>query len=175
MKTLFRDQSTLIWLVLALSCTSAMAFAYYMQYVAGLEPCNLCMLQRMSMIATGIFAWLGLFDSLLSQSRWQQWRQITLGVFASIAASSGLVLAARHVWLQHLPAERVPACGPPFDYLVEQFPMVQVVQDIFMGSGDCAKVDWQLFGLSMPEHLLWVFSALVAVSVWQTIRSARRS
>lgn len=151
---MLQQHRRLFWGFIALICAVSMGYALYAEYVLGLEPCNLCMLQRGSMIALGTLAFT---TFLLNPPRLGQ---IILGCLADLAALSGVILAGRHVWLQHLPEDKVPACGPPFDYLVAEFPIAQVIQEIFSGSGSCAEVKWQFLGFSMPELLLALFSFL---------------
>jgi len=145
----------MIWAFITLSCIFGMAYALYSQYIGGLEPCNLCMLQRGSMTLLGGISLI----ALLHAPRSKPIHCIYI-LLADLAALSGAILAARHVWLQHLPKDQVPACGPNFDYLVGNFPIMEVIQEIFQGSGQCAEISWQLFGFSMPEVLLVVFIGL---------------
>jgi disulfide bond formation protein DsbB len=74
------------------------------------------------------------------------------------------------VWLQHLPAHEVPACGPGLEYWMDTFPFQEVVQKVLRGSGECAKVDWVMFGLSLPEWTLMMFVGLTSVVIWQLVR-----
>lgn len=147
------------------ACTAAMAFAYYLQYVQELEPCSMCMLQRFAMISLGICF---LIPLLLNPGK------IGQRVFASFAllfAITGEVLAGRHVWLQHLPEDKVPACGPNWDYMVDVLPMAEIVATIMKGAGECAEISWQLLGLSIPEQLLIGFTLLIVLVVIILIQS----
>ena len=89
-----------------------------------------------------------------------------------LAASGGIAVAGRHVWLQHLPADEVPSCGPGLDYWMDTFPLQEVIQKVFRGSGECAKVDWVFLGLSLPEWTLALFIGLASVAVWQLVRKS---
>lgn len=163
-----KGPSRLVWLAIALFCAAGMGYAIYAEKVLGLMPCNLCMLQRGSMSALGIVSFIAFLHG--SKTKIFQYFYIAL---ANLSALSGLILAGRHVWLQHLPADKVPACGPPFDYLVSNFAFLEVVQEIFSGSGDCAEIKWQFLGFSMPECLLAVFFALfvgVQIQLIKTIK-----
>lgn len=148
-----------------LACTFAMAFAYYLQYVHQLEPCSMCMLQRFAMVALGmcfLIPWLT-NPGLLGQK-----------IFAGLAlvfAVIGEVLAGRHVWLQHLPEDKVPACGPNWDYMVDVLPFTEIVATIMKGAGECAEISWQWLGLSIPEQLLIGFSLLIILVVVILIQS----
>lgn len=150
-----KQKTRTIWGLIAAVCALAMAYALYTEHLGGLEPCNLCMLQRGSMITLGVIALLAFLHNPAKTG------QIVYAILADLAALSGVILAGRHVWLQHLPEDKVPACGPPFDYLVSQFPITEVIQEIFSGSGDCAKVQWEFIGFSMPEILLGLFGVLL--------------
>ncbi len=91
-------------------------------------------------------------------------------VLIGVSALAGAAIATRHVWLQNLPPELVPACGPGLDYLVEVLPPIDVLREVFTGSGECAKVDWTLFGLAMPVWTLLAFSGFGSVGVWNNWR-----
>lgn len=138
--TLYR----LLSLLGALICAGAMGFALYLQHVQGLEPCSMCVFQRVAMIAAGVFFLLG---AVLGPSGLG--RMICTGL-AGVSALAGLGIAARHVWLQSLPADQVPACGPALNYLMEVMPLWEVVQSILRGDGNCAVIDWSFLGLSLP-------------------------
>ncbi len=156
------SKTRILWFMIAAVCGLSMAYALYTEHVQGLTPCNLCMLQRGSISVLGIIA----FVSFLHNPSNTIMKKI-YSLLASLAALSGVILAGRHVWLQHLPEDKIPACGPPFDYLVSQFPITEVIQEIFTGSGDCAEIQWQFLGFSMPEVLLGVFTALFAACLYQ--------
>ena len=87
-----------------------------------------------------------------------------------MAALVGGAIAARHVWLQHLPADKVPDCGPGLDYMLDAFPISKALRLEFTGSGECAKVDWQFLGLSMPEWTLAWFAIFALGSIWYGYR-----
>jgi len=131
----------------AAACAGMMAFALYAQHGLGLEPCPLCVLQRMAVIATGVlFLVAALHDPERTGAR-------IYGVLIALPAAAGVVVAARHVWLQGLPPDQVPECGPGLDYMLDVFPLLEAIDMIFSGSGECAEVSWRMLGLSMPT---WV-------------------
>lgn len=151
-------------LLIALCAAVAMAAALYLQHVDGLTPCPLCIFQRVAVIAVGVVAFLA---ALHGPAGWL--RRVYAGLTA-LAASAGVIVAGRHVWLQHLPPDQVPSCGPGLDYWMDALPMQEVVRQVFRGSGECAKVDWTLLGLSLPEWTLMMFAGLLAVAIWQLLR-----
>jgi disulfide bond formation protein DsbB len=79
-------------------------------------------------------------------------------------------VAARHVWLQHLPEDQVPACGPSLDYMLENLPFEDTLSIVFAGDGNCANVSWSLLSFSIPEQTLAVFCAAILICLWQTVR-----
>jgi disulfide bond formation protein DsbB len=98
-------------------------------------------------------------------------------VLALLAAAAGIAVAGRHVWLQHLPADQVPMCGPGLNFLMEAFPLSSVIRTVLTGSGECAKVDWTFLGLSMPEwSLAWflLFAAWIVLKMLLPGKGARR-
>lgn len=154
----------LVNLLLALAAVVAMIFALFLQHGQGLEPCPLCVFQRVAVIAVGIAAFAAwLHGPGLSGRR-------VYAVLAALAAAVGVVVAGRHVWLQHLPADQVPSCGPGLDYWMAALPLQDVIEQVFRGSGECAKVDWTWLGVSLPGWTLVLFCGLLLVSLWQLLR-----
>ena len=132
-----------------------MGFALYEQHVVGLEPCPLCVLQRMAMIALGaVFAVAALHAPAGIGAR-------VYGLLGTLAALAGMTVSGWHVHLQNLPPDQVPSCGPGFDWIIEMNGWFGGLAVIFQGSGECAKVDWTFLGLSMPA---WVFIWFVALA-----------
>lgn len=149
-----------------LLCAGLMAYALYAEYKLFLMPCPLCVFQRMAVIALGI---LFLAATVHNPKAWG--RQIYAALL-TLAAAAGISVAGRHVWLQNMPADQVPTCGPGFDYIIDSFPFSEALKMIFTGSGECADVDWLFLGLSMPGWLLIVFIGLGTVALWNNLRSA---
>ncbi|WP_352309779.1 disulfide bond formation protein B [Psychrobacter sp. W2-37-MNA-CIBAN-0211] len=154
---------------LVLMAVIGMSFAlFYLQRHLGLSPCPLCIFQRVGLIVMGGFALISaLFNPKSKVVRLILW----LGSLAGIGWATAV--AARHVWLQHLPADQVPSCGPGLNYWMDTLPILQVFKEVFAGSGECASVDWTLMGLSIPEQSLILFSILLIVHVlilWRIIR-----
>lgn len=151
---------------LFLAAVAGMAFALYLQHGVGLEPCPLCIFQRVGLMGMGLFALIAAIHN--PHALWL--RRVYAGLAGlSILWSTGV--AARHVWLQHLPPEDVPACGPGLDYWLDVFPMKEVIQKVLHGSGECAVIDWTLLGLSLPTLSVAFFSVLLVGCVWQVVRS----
>jgi disulfide bond formation protein DsbB len=135
-----------------------------LQHYQGLEPCPLCVFQRVAVIGVGVMA---LIAAVHGPQAWGQ--RVYAGVMA-LSAVAGVVVAGRHVWLQHLPADQVPSCGPGLDFWIAALPWQQVVQQVFQGSGECAKVDWTLLGLSLPMWTLMLFVGLLLAALVQLVR-----
>ena len=139
-----------------LICVAMMAYALYTQHVLGLAPCNLCIFQRVAVIALGIV----FLVAVLHRPGNSGSRIYAFGVF--LVAGFGVAVASRHVYIQNLPADEVPACGPGLDYMMDTLPLAQVFEKVFTGSGQCADIDWSFLGMSMP---MWVLISLVVVGV----------
>ncbi len=142
-----------------LICAGALGFAYYAQFYLGLEPCPLCIFQRLTLLV------LGMVFLLATIHNPRAWGTKAYSVLVGLSAMFGASIAARHVWLQHLPPEAAPQCGPGLDYLLETLPLSETVREVLTGSGECAKVDWTLLGLSMPEWTLLLFLGLGVLGV----------
>jgi disulfide bond formation protein DsbB len=143
-------------------CAGLILMALYFQFQGGLEPCPLCISQRIMVLAVGLVM---LVATLHNPDTTRAIR--VYAVLGGVTALLGGGISARHVWLQHLPADEVPACGPGLSYMFQYFPLTDTLKAMLTGTGDCAKVDWTLLGLSMPAWVLLCFLALAAVSFAQ--------
>jgi disulfide bond formation protein DsbB len=139
-----------------LICLGLLAYAWYSQVVLKLEPCPLCIFQRVGVTAIGVgFLLAALHDP-------KRWGATVYAVLIALAALATIGVAARHVWIQHLPAGSVPVCGATLDYMLDVFPLADVVRKVLTGSGECAKVTWTFLTLSMPA---WVLIAATGLGI----------
>ncbi len=151
-----------IWFLLGfLGCVMLLGAAYYFQFVEKLEPCPLCISQRIGIFLTGLC----FLIAFLHNPGLIGTRRYALG--GAVVALAGGSVSARHVWIQHLPKDKVPECGPGLDYILQNFPLSETIKLMLSGTGDCAKVDWTLFGISMPAWTLVAFLGLAALSLLQ--------
>ncbi len=149
-----------------IACAGLMGYALYSQYALHLEPCNLCIFQRVAMIALGlVFAAGALAGPRSTPARWI-WSTAT-----ALVALVGATVSARHVWIQSLPADQVPSCGIPLKDMLQMMNAWKVVMKVFAGSGECAKITWTFLGLSMPGWVLLCFAGLAA---WALLAGFRR-
>lgn len=148
-------------------CAALMAYALYVQHALFLDPCPLCIFQRLAVIALGIvFLIAGLHNPAAIGAR-------VYAALIGLVCLAGGGVAARHVYIQHLPADRIPACGAPLDQLLQFLPLREVIAKVLHGDGECAKIDWTFLGLSMPNWVLIVLLALGAAGVWNNLRRQR--
>jgi disulfide bond formation protein DsbB len=139
-------------------CAGLMGYALYLQYVMDLEPCPLCILQRVAVIAMGlVFLIAGLHNPGRAGAGVYALLQLVIG-------GTGAAIAARQVWLQSLPKDQVPACGMGLDYMLETLPFTDALQKIFEGSGECAEKGWEFLHLSIAGWTLVFFVAMIAAS-----------
>ncbi len=152
-----------LWPVLLL------VYALYMQHVEFLDPCPLCIFQRMAYLVAALLA----LPGMVLHSR--AWIVKTLLMGYGLAALLGAGIAAWHVRLQNLPPESVPDCGPGLEYLLDTLPLWHVLQQVFQGSGECAEISWVFLGLSMPAWSLVMFLSMAFTAFWlyQRTNSAR--
>ncbi len=151
-------------LILFLGCLGLILTGMYMQHVMQLEPCALCITQRVFIIAVGI---LGLVAFLHNP------QILGLRIYAGLgllAAVIGGGFSSRQIWLQNLPADQVPACGPGLDYILESFPLRQALELLLRGDGNCAEVAWTFLSVSIPGWTLVAFVGLAAINLWQALR-----
>jgi protein dithiol:quinone oxidoreductase len=140
-----------------LACVGLMAYALYSQHILGLDPCPLCIFQRVAVMGLGVaFALAALHTARPANRR-------VYAVLIALLALAGAAVAGRHIWVQSLPADKVPACGPGLDFIMESFPLAEALQVVLAGSGECHAVTWTLLGLSMPA---WVLLCLVLLGIY---------
>lgn len=154
--------------LLAMSVAATAIALMYFQRHLGLEPCPLCIFQRIGVWVMGAFALIGV---LINPKRYWAKLVIWVGMLAGVLWGGGV--AVRHVWLQHLPPDQVPACGPGLNYWVDTLPIMQVFEQVLKGSGECATIDWSFLGLSIPALTLLMFLGFLLVLVFgfmQTIK-----
>ena len=147
-------------------CVALMGAALWLQHVEGLEPCPLCVLQRGAVIVLGVLTLAGAIHDPATPGR------RVYGALITVAALAGTALAGRHAWLQSLPPGEVPECGPGLDYMLDAFPLTQVIEMVLRGSGECAEVQWTFLALSIPEWTLLVFVAFTLFGLWLTATRA---
>ena len=152
-----------------IACASLLAIAYfYFQKTLGLPPCPLCMFQRVCLVVIGAICLLGIvFRPKSAGSRF-------LAFFVSLATFTGLGIAGRQVWLQNLPADQVPECGPDLEFMLDAFPLSEVIKTVLQGSGECAEIQWQLLGLSMPAWMALIFLVMLVISLKLLFAQERR-
>ena len=146
-----------LFLAVALACAGMLAYAFYAEHILGLEPCPLCMFQRVAVLLLGMVA----VAAALHAPGPLGTR--LYGVGGLLAAGLGVAIAGRHVWLQSLPKDQLPSCAPPLDFMWENFPFGQMLKTVLMTSGECANIDWQFLGLSMPAWTLIFFMAFAVL------------
>lgn len=137
-----------------------MGIAFFFQYVMELEPCPLCIAQRVVVIAMGIIFLIAFLHGPRSN-----WGRRIYGFLLTLASIAGLAVAGRHTWLQHLPEDRAPECGPGLSYWMDHLPANEVIQKVFQGSGECSEVVFSFLGLSIPEWSLIVFVFFLVYSL----------
>jgi len=142
----------------------SMVFALFLQQHDHLEPCPLCIFQRVAVMAAGAVALVAALHNPAALGR-RLYAVLTL-----LAVLGGIGVAGRQVWLQHLPADQIPECGPGLNYWLNTFPLTDVIQKVLRGSGECAIVDWTFLGFSLPEMTTALFSGMAVVVLWQLFR-----
>jgi len=146
------------------ACAALLGYAYYAQFVLHLEPCPLCIFQRIGMLALSLVFLIAAAHDPVGWGR---------RVYASTAAAAALAtigVALRHLYIQHLPEGSVPSCGASLDFMLKVFSLSEVLVKVLTGSGECAKVTWQFLGLAMPAWVLIAAVALGAYGVWNNLR-----
>lgn len=135
------------------------AFALYIQQKHSLEPCPLCISQRIAYMALG-----AIFLLAALHNPGQLGRRV-YGFLQFAAAATGAGIAARHIWIQANPDKVMVECGVGFDYLFESFPMQKALQLVFKGTGECSSIDWTWLGMTIPQLSLVAFAAFAVFAI----------
>jgi len=140
-------------------CVALLGAAFYFEKVQGLDPCPLCMAQRVAVAITGFFFLL----AFLHRPASVLWSRMYL-LLLMLGGGLGVAVAGRHLWLQSLPADQVPLCGPSLEYMLEYFPLKEALLNLLHGSGSCAEVGWTFLGFSMPFWVMIWFFILMTIA-----------
>ncbi len=155
------------WLYLAgaLFAGGLIGYALFLQYVEYQDPCPLCMVQRVFFIAlSALFALAALHAPKRTGER-------IYAALIALLALSGVAVASRHIWIQNLPKDQVPACGPGLEYMLETMPMAKLWKELLHGSGECAEKGWTFLTLGIPE---WSLLCYVALGAWAVLIALRK-
>ncbi|GGX87349.1 disulfide bond formation protein B [Litchfieldella qijiaojingensis] len=150
-----------------LFCALMMGVALYLEHVMGLEPCPLCIFQRVGVLATAAVLLVAAIHN--PRGRWGA----LYGGLGVLSVAGGIGVAGRHLWLQSLPPDQVPSCGPSLDYMIDVLPMREVLVHVFSGSGECASIDFLFLGVSLPGWTMVGFLVLALAPLGILLRSFR--
>jgi disulfide bond formation protein DsbB len=149
-------------------CAVLLGYGYYLQFQQGLEPCPLCLVQRGFYYAVGAICLLAILHGPRGGG-------ITAyAILAALFAAGGAASAGRQVWLQHLPPDKVPQCGPDLFFMLENLPLARTLEKLVQGSGECAAVDWKFLGLSIAGWSLVWFTLMAVYVLALAVRALTR-
>ncbi len=157
-------RSRQVFLGIFVATVLMMGFGYWLQYAEGLEPCPLCMTQRIFITLAGLT---GLAAALHGPGR------AGIRVYCTLVALWCVVgggCSIRHLWLQSLPPGNAPACGPPLEYLFDALPLKDAFMQLLRGDGNCAEVDWTFLGIAIPGWTLLAFAVIALLAAWSALR-----
>ncbi|MGB6308686.1 MAG: disulfide bond formation protein B [Steroidobacteraceae bacterium] len=146
------------------ACAALLAYAYYAQVILHLEPCPLCIFQRIGVFALGIVFLIAAAHDPVG------WGRRAYASLLAVAALATIGVAVRHLYIQSLPQGSVPACGASLDFMLKVFSLSEVLVKVLTGSGECARVTWSFLGLAMPAWVLIAALALGLYGVWANMR-----
>jgi disulfide bond formation protein DsbB len=148
-----------------LACAALLAYAFYAQFVMHLDPCPLCIFQRIGVFALGVMFLVATLHDPVA------WGRRIYAALLLVAALLTIGVAARHLYIQNLPPDMVPACGASLDFMLKIFSISEVLVKVLTGDGECAKVSWRFLGLAMPA---WVLISAVVLGGWGLFVNLRR-
>ena len=148
------------FLLVAFACAGLLGFALYKQHMDFVDPCPLCVFQRVAFMWIGAVSLVAALHGPGSAGRW------IYGAAVALGGVCGAGIALRHLWLQGLPPGQVPDCGMGLNYMLDTMPFTEVLAQVFQGSGECAEVLWTFLGLSMPGWTLVWYSGITVVTIF---------
>jgi protein dithiol:quinone oxidoreductase len=146
------------------ACAALLAYAYYAQYFLHLDPCPLCIFQRVGVFALGVVFLLATVQDPVS------WGRRLYAVLLALTALATTGVAVRHLYIQSLPADAIPACGASLAYMMKIFSLNEILVKVLTGSGECARITWRFLGLSMPGWVLIAALGLGLYGLWVNLR-----
>jgi protein dithiol:quinone oxidoreductase len=146
------------------ACAGLLAYAYYAQVVLHLEPCPLCIFQRVGVLAIGLVFLIGAAHDPVG------WGRRVYALLLAVAAAATIGVAMRHLYIQSLPPGSIPACGASLNFMLQVFSLGEVVTKVLSGSGECAKISWRFLGLAMPGWVLIAAVLLGIYGLWTNLR-----
>ena len=152
------QETRVVLTLILLFCIGLLATAFYMEYQLGLEPCPMCIVQRIAVALAGLAALIGILHNKL--------KKFYLGLTTFFSAAGG-ASAIRHLYLQSLPPDRIPSCGPDLNYLLDNNFVSDALIQLFIGDGNCAEVMWSLLGISIPGWVLICCAGIFLLSLRQ--------
>jgi len=135
--------------------------ALFIQTQYHLEPCPLCISQRMVFMGLGV---LFLLATIINPQK--KAPKLIFAALQVLTALGGAGVAIRHWYLQAHKESMIADCGVGFDYMFENFPLKKAFTLIFRGTGDCAAIDWTFLGLSLPQLALIAFVGLAGYAIY---------
>ncbi len=164
-----KTPARLIFIISFLVCCLALSFTMYLEMVQGLQPCPLCVFQRIIVIVLGVFF-------LVASIHGPKGIGVRIySFFFSLICVAGISLSIRQVWLQSLPPEQAPSCGAGIGYMFENMPLKDFFLAVFQGTSDCAVVHWQFLSLSIAGWSTVFFAVLGFIHLWHIFRHIPRN
>lgn len=153
--------------LVAFAAFALLVVAFYMEYQMGLEPCPLCMLQRIVFFCVGVVSLVSALTANEKARKIFSWLVVVLSF-------AGAALAIRHLYLQSLPMDELPACLPGLSYMFEVFPWQEIMQAMVMGTGECGDVVWTFLGISIPGWTLVAFIGMAIINIVIALRANKK-
>jgi len=154
----------LLYMLIFLACLFLLGTAILIEPFRSMNPCPMCMMQRAVFVALAAVTLVAALHNPSGTGRF------IYGGATLLIAVTGAAIAGRQIWLQSLPEDQVPACGPGLEYMLDVFPLLEVIQMSLVGTGDCAEVQWTLFGISIPGWSFLAFSLIAVIALYTMIR-----
>ena len=150
----------IISMIIALIIIS-LGSAFYAEFNLHIEPCPLCIAERVILFA--ILIPTTIFFIHNPKSKIFKW---IYSIMIIIIAGFGIKVSAHHVWLTNLPPDQQPlSCGMPLDVMYQNLPLHSFLHKVLMGDAECAKVNWHILGINAPTVVVALFTFILLLTL----------
>lgn len=159
-----------LWLVLAGGAIGVGLGTILMTEALRLNPCHLCIFQRLLML---VFGALAIGAALSAKSRTAT---LAFGALATLTSLGGAATAANQIWIQLQPVGAVSCVGPEpglIEIFVER--LGELAPSLFLATGFCEDDDFKLLGLSLANWSFAGFAIMTIGALWALRQSLRRA
>ena len=161
-------KSIRVYFILSLLlCCISLIGVLFLENFFQLTPCPLCLIQRICLISIILVCFIAVAHNP------KKYGYIIYGSLLLLMTLTGLIVAARQIWLQHQPPGSIASCGADIKFMFQNLPFTNFVGYLFQGTADCAEVQWKFLDISLPGWSIILFICLAGIYIAQIIKNCK--